>query len=412
MFYPLLYCVVVGFGEGFRRIENAHARLIASTMSMTAHEQTPTCVNRGCNARLNKTANCQCNPSCIKFKDCCHDYFAKCCPQVHKNDKPHKPTAYVYQHASCMKELPLQNKTLQVSAPTQADLEHIDKYLIIYLYNGSYSKIAVSNKHKELCYSLFPESKPMVWPSKTNSNPVCVLAATLNKGVQPIFWSDYNKARGIPNFVAYLNRGMAKSKSISSRSKWKSLPGFKDKIYGPSAVKVTRNSHCNLKPDCACGEKVSSRGHMATYSHMYWDSKSAGATNTYVNTVPVRQPFDGAQWNAREIKNLKYAQSNGPLFVVKGPSLESDGVTSNGQVEVPSMLWTAVYDPRKKQAIGWIFRNGYEQPKAFNSSLGLPTVGCFGADDILVENMEKVVGLKFWPGVTNKVEKLSNWKTS
>jgi DNA/RNA endonuclease G (NUC1) len=139
---------------------------------------------------------------------------------------------------------------------------------------------------------------------------------------------------------------------------------------------------------------------LATLSQLWWDKEAAEATNTYVNTVPTRQPFDGGQWNARESKNSQYAKKHGKVFVVKGPSLEFDGVTKEG-LEVPSMLWAAIYDPRKRAARGWTFRNGLQQPKnkQFNSDSGIPGLGCFGADGLSTKDIESVVGLKMWPGI-------------
>lgn len=132
---------------------------------------------------------------------------------------------------------------------------------------------------------------------------MCVLAQT-KFGLQPIFWSDCNEERGLPNFVARFNPGRPGANSV--RRKWRLLCGsiskcgLNDKVYGPGNVNAIKGSRCTQKPDATCAEKVASRGHMTTLANMAWDANAASTTNTYINTAPSRQPFDGAQWNKRE----------------------------------------------------------------------------------------------------------------
>lgn len=107
-----------------------------------------------------------------------------------------------------------------------------------------------------------------------------------------------------------------------------------------------------------------------------------------VPMAPSRQPFDGAQWNKREIKIQRYAERHGEVYVVVGTSLESDG-TLPEDVEVPSMFWSAVYDPRSSAAVAWACRNGLREKDG----------GCYCADDLSARELESVVGIRPFPGV-------------
>merc|ERR1712157_631596 len=100
----------------------------------------------------------------------------------------------------------------------------------------------------------------MAWHKDAESRPVCVLAQT-SEGVFPVFWSDYNPKRKLPNFVAYINSGRPRAQKEFER-KWRKLPGFVDKVYYPGELNKVAGSHCVEKPDCACAERVSSRGHL------------------------------------------------------------------------------------------------------------------------------------------------------
>lgn len=325
------------------------------------------------------------------------------CPRIVIPTK-YVPTKFVQQRASCINDLPFRSLSL-----TPKSGRYDKTALTIYLYDSGYKKVPSTKERIKLCQTLFPRNNPVAWPIKSESKPLCMLAKT-RKGVQPIFWSDYNVKRGIPNFVAYVNKGWSKEPGSLPKRKWRTLTGFPDKTYATSDVKTSSSSHCAKEDqeDCACYEKVSSRGHLATLSHLSWDKVAATATNTYVNTMPARQPFDGAQWNAREMRNSDYARKNGEVFVIKGPSLESDGKTDTG-VDVPSMFWAAIYDPRKNQARAWTFRNGYQQPKKLKSDSGFEPIGCFGADALKVNDIEKAIGVRLWPAVAKKVDLLREW---
>lgn len=320
------------------------------------------------------------------------------CPAVEPNRAYLVPT-FVWQNSACFDSLPFKSRTRLVPvAPPPTSLPALKVALQarmkIYIYDGSYAVAPTTPQHLALCFSLFPGGFPMVFAA--SDTPICMLAKS-SSGTVPVFWSEYNFARGVPNFVAYKQRGIGGSASVSRD--WKTLPNFGDKAYATGAVSISAASHCSGSlADCACKEKVSSRGHMATLSDFSWDAKAAGATNTYINTVPSRQPFDGEAWNARERKNAKFARDRGEVFVVKGPSLESDG-TIKGGVEVPTMFWAAIYHPSSRQGTAWTCRNGHQMPTGFNSTHGLPPpVGCFCADGLSYAQIEGAVGVRLFPG--------------
>lgn len=293
-----------------------------------------------------------------------------------------------FNGSACLLQLPFANRSRSGDDVARRRSKDIVHSLMVYVYQAhSYQLVTATHEYIGLCLGLFPKGVPMASSNGGGgSQPVCVLAATADEGIVPIFWSDFDRNRGVPNFVAY--RHLGRRKVVKVKRNWKSLPGLRDTAFRPGFVSASATSHCSMQPDAACGEQVSSRGHLATLAAMSWDFNAASATNTYANAAPSRQPFDGAQWNKREIKIQRYAERHGEVYVVVGTSLESDG-TLPEDVEVPSMFWSAVYDPRSSAAVAWACRNGLREKDG----------GCYCADDLSARELESVVGIRPFPGV-------------
>lgn len=276
----------------------------------------------------------------------------------------------------------------------------------------------------EACLNVFPHvAETPSFPTSSDvatfnqSIGVCILT---NQGSQkrpqwwPLEYSEYNNNRNVPNFVAYKVLGKAAlHDSTECRRQWKPVcpKGRKDSTLALFEKRCNGVVDFHFKTgklhskdcfvhDSACARQVDSRGHMSPVKQNAWSLDMCASSMMFVNVFPSRQPFDGAQWAQRERRLVDYLQAKGAdsaAWVVVGTSRESDGTIQSlrkskdpQEVEVPSFIWTAIFDETTKKATGWLCRNGLRD-----------TDPCFCVDKLSVAELEQRVGHKIFPQLEN-----------
>lgn len=275
----------------------------------------------------------------------------------------------------------------------------------------------------EMCKDLFPyiEHKPSAAPLAVADNTslgVCMFVRTNeDEALAPLMYSEFNIARGLPNFVAFKVSDFKESSKVNMavcRHSWRHvchlLQGESDdetkarchqvvdRGYDPGKL---INHMCSVG-DGICKQQVGTRGHMNPASFNSWDETRCKATMTYLNAFPSRTDFDGGPWASREqavrlyLKKTRAKDMAGFVWMIVGVGGENDGEirslrtfadkTMKDTVDVPKYVWSALFDPRTKRATGWMCRNGLRS--------GDP---CHCIDKLSIHELQRHVGFTIFP---------------
>ena len=99
------------------------------------------------------------------------------------------------------------------------------------------------------------------------------------------------------------------------------------------------------------------RGHMAPSGDMP-TPRAQAQSFTLANMVPQRAALNRGLWEEIEVATRDLAEQDGELFVVTGPIFDGrEGAALNGRVRVPSAVFKALYDPRRRQAGAYVADN-------------------------------------------------------
>jgi hypothetical protein len=263
---------------------------------------------------------------------------------------------------------------------------------------------------ESLCRQLFVGRTPPARAPSEDGTLTCVLASGREDGLeQALFLSDYNRERGLPNFVAFVAPVDLDSLSMSGNdSVQDSAQDTKPAVDGLDiAYSLGRSEECCWcskaeHADSVCQQAVGKVGHLAPPSVF-----NSSAADVFLNTVPMRQPFAELQWS-RRLRNLfahgqrlHRTTRDRPMHILIGPSLQADGrllanvssrpnadgLYAESFIDVPSFLWTAYADPYAKAAAGYICRNGGVDDE------------CACVDGLALRAIEERVGFRLFPGL-------------
>jgi endonuclease G len=78
---------------------------------------------------------------------------------------------------------------------------------------------------------------------------------------------------------------------------------------------------------------------------------------TLANMVPQAAALNRGLWEEIEVTVRDLSETDGDLYVVTGPIFADNGPLLNGRVRVPSAVFKAIYDPRRRQAGAYIADN-------------------------------------------------------
>jgi hypothetical protein len=262
---------------------------------------------------------------------------------------------------------------------------------------------------ESLCRQLVVGRTPPARASSEDSVLTCVLTSGREDGVeQALFLSDYNRQRGLPNFVAFVAPAELDSSSISGNNSTQdtklAVDGL-DVAYRPGRPEECCWCSKAELADNTCHEGVGRIGHLVPPSAF----NSRSAADVFLNTVPMRQPFAELQWS-RRLRNLfvhgqrlHRTTRDRPMHILIGPSLQADGrllanfssrlnadgLYAESFVDVPSFLWTAYADPYAKAAVGYICRNGGVDDE------------CACVDGLAIKALEERLGFRLFPGTAS-----------
>jgi endonuclease G len=130
------------------------------------------------------------------------------------------------------------------------------------------------------------------------------------------------------------------------------------------------------------------RGHMAPSADMP-DKKSQQESFSLANMVPQDPANNRGVWEGIESSVRKLARDRGELYIVTGPVFQGERLQRiGGAVLVPTLLYKAVYDPRRHEAGAYLVEN----------AAGAQT------KKISISELEKVAGISTFPSLSAGVK--------
>ena len=146
------------------------------------------------------------------------------------------------------------------------------------------------------------------------------------------------------------------------------------------------------------------RGHLAPSADFRWSQKALSESYLYSNMSPQVADFNRGAWGDLEdaIRGYLYRNPTTQLYVLSGPVLKSGLPVierSINKVSIPETYWKVIYDPAKKEAIGFIMPNRKIEEPILKFAVS-------------VDEVEKLTGLDFFskvdPAIQQKMEAKAN----
>lgn len=130
------------------------------------------------------------------------------------------------------------------------------------------------------------------------------------------------------------------------------------------------------------------RGHVAPSADMF-DVQSQQECFTLANMVPQVPENNRGPWEAIESTVRKLTQEKGELYVVSGPIFKGSNLQRiGGAVMVPTQLFKAIFDPKKRQAGAYLLDNA--------EGVTLQRIS--------IAELEKLTGISIFPSVGQELK--------
>ena len=146
------------------------------------------------------------------------------------------------------------------------------------------------------------------------------------------------------------------------------------------------------------------RGHLAPSADFRWSQKALSESYLYSNMSPQVADFNRGAWGDLEdaIRGYLYRNPTTQLYVLSGPVLKPGLPVierSINKVSIPETYWKVIYDPAKKEAIGFVMPNRKIEEPILKFAVS-------------VDEVEKLTGLDFFskvdPAIQQKMEAKAN----
>jgi endonuclease G len=130
------------------------------------------------------------------------------------------------------------------------------------------------------------------------------------------------------------------------------------------------------------------RGHVAPSGDMF-DIQSQQESFTLANMVPQVAAINRGPWEGIESGVRRLTETTGELYVVTGPIFKGDNIQRvGGAVMVPTQMFKAIYDPKKKQAGAYLIDN------AENAT----------PQHISITDLENQTGISIFPSINKDIK--------
>jgi len=129
------------------------------------------------------------------------------------------------------------------------------------------------------------------------------------------------------------------------------------------------------------------RGHIAPSADMF-DLRSQQECFSLANMVPQVPENNRGPWEGGESAVRKLAREKGDIYVITGPIYRGDVQRIGGAVMVPTRLFKAVFDPRRREAGAYLLDNASDaRPRK-----------------VSIAELEKITGISIFPSAGDTVK--------
>ena len=189
----------------------------------------------------------------------------------------------------------------------------------------------------------------------------------------------YNEPYRIPLWVAYELTSEETDGPVKRRGKY---------FYIDRGVSYTQGDNSDYSGSSW------SRGHMAPAGDFKWNEQSMWDTFSFTNICPQDRVMNDGAWQTLEKHVRRMARKYGSVYVVSGPltSNEPQRIGNNGVV-VPYAFFKVLLTQKGESyhSIGFVMQNT-PQPQTLGESV------------VSVNEVERLSGLDFFPGLDNSIE--------
>ena len=194
------------------------------------------------------------------------------------------------------------------------------------------------------------------------------------------FTISYNKARRVPNWVAW---HLTKSHTYGSAKRNEEMFLPDDAVPSPRA---TDNDYYNSRYD---------RGHMCPAGDNKWNKEAMRESFLFTNTCPQNHGLNKNAWNDLEIQCRQWAREYGSIDIACGPIFYGRGeqkTIGSNKVWVPDAFFKVVLCRKgTPKALGFIYHNR-------GGSQTMSDCVC------TVDEVEELTGIDFFPSLADHIE--------
>lgn len=170
----------------------------------------------------------------------------------------------------------------------------------------------------------------------------------LREQTQPLCFSAFAVLHsGVARTPLYAAEHLTRQSVTAARSVDR-LDAFHDEDRVPEAMRARLDDYVHSGFD---------RGHLAPAGDMPTATAQAESFSL-ANIVPQDRSMNRTLWAAIEESVRRLAMERGSLFVVTGPAFTATDIPAiNGRVLVPTLIFKAVYDPRRREGAAYLAPN-------------------------------------------------------
>ena len=172
--------------------------------------------------------------------------------------------------------------------------------------------------------------------------------AKLRAQTQPLCFSAFAVLHsGVARTPLYASQHLTRESVAASRSVDR-LDAFHDEIRVPEAMRSRIEDYIHSGFD---------RGHLAPAGDMPTAAAQAESFSL-ANIVPQDRTMNRTIWAAIEESVRRLATERGSLYVITGPAFTGTDIPSiKGRVLVPTLIFKAIYDPRRREGGAYLAPN-------------------------------------------------------
>lgn len=142
------------------------------------------------------------------------------------------------------------------------------------------------------------------------------------------------------------------------------------------------------------------RGHMAPAADLTFSAEAMSESFFLTNMMPQAPGNNRGIWKYLEEMTRYWAQTHGEVYVITGTYFGQGSSLMGNKVHVPSHVYKIIIDPKRGQAIAFMFPNVKLDPKTIEQYI------------VAVSDIEAYTGINFSPNIPANLKAIENVKAN